>query len=290
MYAYNDWAVAHVAAKVGEDTDANRLIERSLNYRNYWDKSVGFLRPKFEDGKWAIPFDPIDMGHSSQWRDYTESNAWQTTFGIQHDVTGYIHLFGGEEAFLPKLDYLFSGPSTLPKDAPPDIAGLIGQYAHGNEPSHHIAYLYAFAGQPWKTQQRIHQIVTTLYSNNLDGMAGNEDVGQMSAWYILSAIGFYSVDPVSTKYILGTPLFDRVTLHLAGDKKLVVEAKRRTPDSIYVESFEFNGQLHPETWFKHTDIVDGGRLTFHLQPKPNEKFGSAIADRPKSELTLLMLA
>ncbi len=285
-YDYNDWAVAHVAKKVGEDTDASVLVERSRNYRNYYDKSVGFLRPKFENGKWAIPFDPIDMGHWSQWRDYTESNAWQTTFGIQHDVTSYIELMGGDAAFLAKLDQLFDGPSTLPKDAPPDIAGLIGQYAHGNEPSHHIAYLYAFAGQPYKTQQRIHQICTTLYSNNLDGMAGNEDCGQMSAWYLLSAIGFYSVDPVSTKYILGTPMFEKVTLNLAGGKELIIESRRQTPDSIYVNAVQFNGQNHPRSWFSHADIVHGGQFTFHLEKKPNEQFASAVEDRPKSDLEL----
>jgi predicted alpha-1,2-mannosidase len=226
------------------------------------------------------------MGHSSKWRDYTESNAWQTTFGIQHDVTSYIELMGGDAAFLAKLDQLFDGPSTLPKDAPPDIAGLIGQYAHGNEPSHHIAYLYAFAGQPHKTQQRIHQIVTTLYSNNLDGMAGNEDCGQMSAWYLLSAMGFYSVDPVSTKYILGTPLFEKVTLNLADGKKLVVEAKRQTPESIYVDSVQWNGQPHPRSWFSHADIAQGGQFTFHLQAKPNLQFGTSVEDRPKSDLEL----
>jgi predicted alpha-1,2-mannosidase len=285
-YDYNDWGTAHVAAKVGESEDASALIERSRNYRHYWDASVGFLRPKFEDGKWAVPFDPIDMGHSSKWRDYTESNAWQTTFGIQHDVTSYIELVGGDQAFITKLDYLFNGPSTLPKDAPPDIAGLIGQYAHGNEPSHHIAYLYAFAGQPYKTQQRIHQIVTTLYSNSLDGMAGNEDCGQMSAWFILSSIGFYSVDPVSTKYILGTPIFDRVTINLAQGKKLVLEAKRESPSSIYVDSVAFNGQAHPRSWFQHTDIQQGGEFVFHLRNQPNTNFGSAVEDRPKSELTL----
>ena len=179
-----------------------------------------------------------------------------------------------------------AAPQPCPKTPRPDIAGLIGQYAHGNEPSHHIAYLYAFAGQPWKTQQRIHQIVTTLYSNNLDGMAGNEDVGQMSAWYMLSAIGFYSVDPVSTKYILGTPLFEKVTLSLADGKKLIVEAKRQTPDSIYINSVEFEGEPHPKSWFEHADIAQGGHFIYHLQPKANEEFGSAKEDRPKSELSV----
>jgi predicted alpha-1,2-mannosidase len=285
-YGFNDWAVAHVAARIGEQEDAKALIERSRNYRHYWDPSVGFLRPKFEDGKWATPFDPIDMGHWSKWRDYTESNAWQTTFGIQHDVTNYIELLGGDAAFIAKMDQLFNSPSTLPKDAPPDIAGLIGQYAHGNEPSHHIAYLYAFAGQPYKTQAMIHRIVTTLYSNNLDGMAGNEDCGQMSAWFLLSSVGFYSVDPVSTKYIFGTPLVDRVTIHLSTGKPLVIEAKRRSKSSIYIESVDFDGKPHPRSWFAHTDIANGGNFVFHLGERPNSRFGQSIEDRPRSELTL----
>ncbi len=285
-YAYNDWAVAHVAAKVGESADASTLVKRSQNYQNYWDKSVGFLRAKFEDGKWSTPFDPIDMGHWSKWHDYTESNAWQTTFGVQHDVTNYIQLVGGDEAFIAKMDQLFDGPSTLPKDAPPDIAGLIGQYAHGNEPSHHIAYLYAFAGAPHKTQQRIHQIVTTLYSNNLDGMAGNEDCGQMSAWFLLSSIGFYSVDPVSTKYILGTPLFDKVTLSLSDGKKLVITGKKTVPGSIYVQSVTLNGQPHPRSWFTHADIAGGGEMTIQLAKAPSQTFGKSVEDRPKSELTV----
>ncbi|WP_263359695.1 GH92 family glycosyl hydrolase [Acidicapsa ligni] len=285
-YDYNDWGVAHVAARVGQSEDANFLLKRSRNYRNFWDQSTGFLRPKFENGSWSTPFDPIDMGHSSKWRDYTESNAWQTTFGVQHDVTSYIELLGGDQAFVAKLDQLFDGPSTLPKDAPPDIAGMIGQYAHGNEPSHHIAYLYAFAGQPHKTQQRIHQIVTTLYSNSLDGIAGNEDCGQMSAWFILSAIGFYSVDPVSTKYIIGTPLYDRVTLNLAGGKKLIIEARRESAESIYINSAELDGKPHSKSWFHHADVERGGHFVFDLKNQPNEKFGASVEDRPKSELTV----
>jgi predicted alpha-1,2-mannosidase len=285
-YDYNDWGVAHVAARVGKTEDADFLLKRSRNYTNYWDQSVGFLRPKFENGQWATPFDPIDMGHWSKWRDYTESNAWQTTFGIQHDVNHYVEIFGGDEVFATKLDRLFDGPSTLPKDAPPDIAGLIGQYAHGNEPSHHIAYLYTFVGQPHKTQERVHQICTTLYSNSLDGIAGNEDCGQMSAWFLLSSIGFYSIDPVSTKYIIGTPLYDRVTMNLSNGKKLVIEAKRESPDSIYVDSAELDGKPHPKSWFYHADVEHGGHFVFDLKNHPSDKFGRAVEDRPKSELTV----
>jgi predicted alpha-1,2-mannosidase len=283
-YDYDDWAVAHVAEHLGETADAKTLRKRSRNYRNYWDAKTGFLRPKFENGSWAAPFNPIDMGHKKNWRDYTESNAWQSTFGVQHDVTGYIELLGGDEAFVKKMDTLFDQPSMLPADAPPDIAGMVGQYAHGNEPSHHIAYLYSYAGRPDKTAQRVHMLTTTMYSNNPDGMAGNEDVGQMSAWYVLSAIGFYAVDPVSTHYVFGAPLFDRVSFELAHGRKLVVEAKRPSPGSVYIESVELNGKAHPNAWFAHADVASGGRFVFNLSDKSGGGFGQSEATRPKSEV------
>ena len=285
-YDYDDWAVAHVAAKLGDHENAKLLAARSRNYRNYWDGATGFLRAKMKDGSWAVPFNPIEMGHSKKWRDYTESNAWQTTFGIQHDVTGYIELMGGDKAFVTKLDALFNQPSTLPADAPPDISGMVGQYAHGNEPSHHIAYLYSYAGEPAKTQERIHFLNTEMYSNTPDGIAGNEDVGQMSAWFILSSIGFYAVDPVSTHYVFGTPLFDRVTLMLAGGNKLVFEARRETPESIYLHEVELNGKAYSKSWFSHAEVAGGGRFVFRLGRKPDESFGKDASSRPVSNLEL----
>ena len=285
-YDYDDWAIAHVAGKLGDRDNARLLLARSRNYRNYWDAGTGFLRAKLKDGSWATPFDPIAMGHSKKWRDYTESNAWQTTFGIQHDVTSYVELMGGDKAFVARLDALFNQPSTLPADAPPDIAGMVGQYAHGNEPSHHIAYLYAYAGEPAKTQERVHFLNTAMYSNTPDGIAGNEDCGQMSAWFILSSIGFYAVDPVSGHYVFGTPLFDRATLTLAGGKKLVVEAKRATPDSIYIQGVEFNGQAHANSWFSHAQVAQGGHFVFRLAHQPDPHFGKDRASRPASNLQL----
>lgn len=279
-YDYDDWAIAHVATKLGDRENAKLLFARSLNYRHYWDASTGFLRAKLRDGSWAVPFDPIELGHSKKWHDYTESNAWQTTFGIQHDVIGCIQMMGGDKAFVTRLDTLFNQPSTLPPDAPPDIAGMVGQYAHGNEPSHHIAYLYAYAGEPAKTQERIHFLNTTMYSNTPDGIAGNEDCGQMSAWFILSALGFYAVDPVSTQYVFGTPLFDRATLMLAGGKKLVLEARRATPESIYIQGVELSGKPHPNSWFSHAEVAEGGRFTFHLGPQPAPHFGKELCCRP----------
>ena len=292
-YCYDDWAIAHVAKKLGKQEDAAMLVQRSTNYRNYFDPSTGFMRPKFEDGSWAgssegagpTPFNPIDMGHFNQWRDYTESNAWQTTFAVQHDPAGLIQLFGGRKPFLEKLDALFTVPSTLPADAPPDIAGMVGQYAHGNEPSHHIAYLYVYAGAPHKTQARVRSLMETMYSAQPDGMQGNEDVGQMSAWFVLSALGFYPVDAVSGNYILGSPLFENAAVDLGNGKQLQIEVIRTDPNHAYIESFSMNGKPQTRAWFHHSEITDGGKLTFTMGAKPNLEFGTGEAVAPPS-LTL----
>jgi predicted alpha-1,2-mannosidase len=273
-YCYNDWAISHVAEKLGRHDDAAMLRSRSANYRHYFNSASGFMEPKLENGEWARPFDPIEMGHSTQWRDYTESNAWQTTFGTMHDPAGLIALFGGREPFLAKLDALFTVPSTLPPDAPPDIAGMVGQYAHGNEPSHHIAYLYVYAGAPWKTQARVRSLLDTMYRDQPDGMEGNEDVGQMSAWFILSALGFYAVDPVSGNYVLGSPVIQRAVLNLHGGGRLEIEAKRSDPAHAYVQSFTLNGKPQQQAWFHHADIAQGGHIVFELGPNPNTSFAS----------------
>jgi predicted alpha-1,2-mannosidase len=284
-YCYDDWAIAHVARALGHADDAAMLVQRSTNYRNYFDASTGFMRPKLEDGSFTTPFNPIDLGHSKRWRDYTESNAWQTTFGVQHDTAGLITLFGGPAPFLAKLDELFTTASTLPADAPPDIAGLVGQYAHGNEPSHHIAYLYVYAGQPHKTQARARSLMETMYADQPDGIQGNEDVGQMSAWYILSALGFYSVDPVSGNYILGSPLFEQATLDLGKGRRLLIEVHRSDPGHVYIQTFSVNGTVRNRAWFHHSEIAQGGTLTFVMGPSPNPGFASSRDMLPPS-LTL----
>lgn len=240
------------------------------------------MQPKLENGDWAQPFDAIEMGHSKQWRDYTESNAWQTTFGAMHDAAGTIALFGGRKPFLAKLDALFTVPSTLPPDAPPDIAGMVGQYAHGNEPSHHIAYLYIYAGAPWKTQARVRSLMDTMYRDEPDGMAGNEDVGQMSAWFILSALGFYAVDPASTNYVLGSPLVKHATLELNGGKRLEIEVKRSDESHAYVQSFTLNGKPQQRAWFSHAEIAEGGRIAIEMGPNPNTSLGSDPQQAPPS--------
>ena len=281
-YCYNDWAIAHVSHRLGRRSDATMLVERSKNYRNYFDKSTTFMRPKLADGTFTSPFNPIDLGHSKKWRDYTESNAWQTTFGVQHDAAGLIELFGGPVPFTAKLDELFTTASTLPENAPPDIAGLVGQYAHGNEPSHHIAYLYVYAGQPWKTQSRARSLMETMYRALPDGIEGNEDVGQMSAWFILSALGFYSVDPVSGNYILGSPLFEHASVDLGEGKSLEIEVRRSDPSHLYVQTFALNGKAQQRAWFNHAEIAQGARLTFEMGAMPNQFFGTASSTLPPS--------
>ncbi|HYY72343.1 MAG TPA: GH92 family glycosyl hydrolase [Candidatus Bathyarchaeia archaeon] len=281
-YVYDDWAVAHVAEAVGAREDVKLLRERSKNYRNVFDPKLRFMRSRLESGDWAGPFDPRGMGHFKKWRDYTESNSWETTFGVQHDVKGYIQLFGGRQAFLEKLDDLFNQSSELPPDAPPDIAGLVGQYAHGNEPCHHIAYLYAYAGAPYKTQERVRQLLETMYDNQPDGLAGNEDCGQMSAWYVISALGFYAVDPVSGNYVFGAPLFERAMVQLRNGKSLVIEAKGTSPDGKYIHSVQFNGKPYSKVWFPHTEIANGGTIVFTMGSAPNKHFGAEESAAPPS--------
>jgi predicted alpha-1,2-mannosidase len=281
-YCYDDWAIAHVARRLGHEDDAAFLVQRSTNYKNYFDPSVQFMRPKLADGSFTSPFNPIDLGHSTKWRDYTESNAWQTTFGVQHDAAGLIELFGGRAPFLAKLDELFTTASTLPANAPPDIAGLVGQYAHGNEPSHHIAYLYVYAGAPAKTQSRVRMLMETMYAPLPDGIAGNEDVGQMSAWYLLSALGFYSVDPVSGNYILGSPLFEHAMVDLGEGRSLVIEVHRTDPAHVYIQSFAIDGKTQNRAWFNHSEIAQGATLSFTMGAAPNADFASAPEAVPPS--------
>ena len=284
-YSYDDWAVAHIAKAAGKDDEAKLLVERSRNYQHLFDPGTGFIRPKLESGQWSEPFTSTEMGYSKQWRDYTESDPWETTFTVQHDPAGLIKLCGGPEKFVEKLDTLFSTSSQLPADAPPDIAGMVGQYAHGNEPCHHMAYLYTYAGAAHKTQDRVRRLLEMEYDDQPDGLAGNEDCGQMSAWYVISSLGFYAVDPVSGNYVFGTPLFDRAEVELGQGKKLVVEAKRTSPGDQYIQSISFNGKPHTKLWFHHADITNGATIVFSMGPKPSQQFGAGEDALPPS-LTL----
>ncbi|HVJ00085.1 MAG TPA: GH92 family glycosyl hydrolase [Sphingomonas sp.] len=281
-YAYDDWAMAHIADAVGAKEDAAALRKRSQNYRNVIDPSIGFARPRFKDGSWWKDYDPIQIGHDvPKWRDYTEANGWQATFLNQHDLYGLIAHFGSDAAFEKQLDALFNGPSTLPDNAPPDISGLVGQYAHGNEPDQHVAYLYAYCGAPHKTQAMVRRLLTEMYKDDPDGVIGNDDCGQMSAWFILSALGFYPVDPVSAVYVFGSPLFNVAEVDVGGGRTLTVRAEGNAPDSPYIQSVRWNGQPWTKNWIAHADLAKGGELVFEMGPTPSQ-FGTAKTDRPPS--------
>ncbi|HEX5182647.1 MAG TPA: GH92 family glycosyl hydrolase [Allosphingosinicella sp.] len=281
-YAYDDWAMAALADAVGAHEDAAHLRRRSLNYRNVLDRKTRFARPRLADGAWIEPYDPIQLGHApDRYRDYTEANGWQATFLNQHDIYGLIDWFGGDSAFERKLDDFFTAPSNLPADAPPDITGLVGQYVHGNEPDQHAAYLYAFAGAPWKTQAMVRRLLNEMYKDDPDGIIGNDDCGQMSAWFVLSALGFYPVDPVSALYVFGSPLFDRADVALGNGRTLRVVARGNGPDRPYIQSARWNGRPHSRNWIAHSELVRGGELVFEMGPRPS-KFGTAKADRPPS--------
>lgn len=281
-YSYDDWAMARLAEALGKKEEAAFFRKRSLNYRNLWDPSTGFIRPKLADGTFAGPFDPKTVGVSKKWRDFTEANSWQATWQAQHDPAGYIQLLGGREKFIAKLDALFTQSTQMGGEVVVDMTGLIGMYAHGNEPSHHVAYLYSYAGAPYKTQQRVREILDTQYAAAPDGLSGNEDCGQMSAWYVISALGFYAVDPVSANYVFGTPLFDKATIDVGAAKPLVIEAKRKSEKDIYIQSVTLNGKPYTKSWFRHADVAQGGTIVMTMGPEPNQKFGAAAGDVPPS--------
>jgi predicted alpha-1,2-mannosidase len=236
----------------------------------YYDKETGFMRGKNQDGKWREPFDPRHSQH--QKADYTEGNAFQWSWFVPHDVTGLIDLVGGKEKYIEKLDTLFSTSSELTgEEISADITGLIGQYAHGNEPSHHIAYMYNFVGQSWKTQELTDKIMSELYFNNPNGLAGNEDCGQMSAWYVLNAMGFYSFCPGEPVYSIGRPVFDKVEISLPSGKIFTITAKNNNPENLYVQSVKLNGIALEKPFFTHDDILLGGVLEFEMGPQPDKE-------------------
>jgi predicted alpha-1,2-mannosidase len=281
-YSYDDWAMARLAEALGRQEEAAFFRKRSLNYRNLWDPATGFVRPRLSDGTFAGPFDPKTVGVSKKWRDFTEANSWQATWQAQHDPAGYIELLGGREKFIAKLDALFTESQQMVGEVVVDMTGLIGMYAHGNEPSHHVAYLYAYAGAPYKTQQRVREILDTQYAAAPDGLSGNEDCGQMSAWYVISALGFYAVDPVSANYVFGTPLFEKATIDVGGAKPLIIEAKRKSEKDIYIQSVTLNGKPYTKSWFRHADVAQGGTIALTMGPEPNRKFGAGAGDVPPS--------
>ena len=261
--AYDDYAAAVMAKLLGKKADYKYFAERSDYYKNVFDKSTGFMRPRKSNGEWKTPFDPTALAHDADLGgDYTEGNAWQYTWHVQHDVPGLIKLMGGKKKFVQKLDSVF----TLRLEGKlADVTGLVGQYAHGNEPSHHLAYLYTMAGAPERTQRLLRHIFDTQYLAKPDGLCGNDDCGQMSAWYIFAAMGFYPVDPVSATYIIGAPQMERVQLNLPGGKRFTVKAEGLSKEHLYVEEVYLNGKRYKKNFIRHEDIVKGGELVFKMK-------------------------
>ncbi len=272
---YDDYAISQMAKKLGKKDIEQRFAKRANFYKNLFDKSTLLMRAKDKKGNWRTPFDPIALSHASTMGgDYTEGNAWQYTWHVQHDINGLVSLFPNKEVFFERLDYLFKNNETSKEQKTgfvDDVSGLIGQYAHGNEPSHHVIYMFAMIDKAWRTQELVREVFDKFYLNKPDGLCGNDDCGQMSAWYIFSAMGFYPVDPVSAEYVLGAPQLPEMTVNLANGKTFKVIAKRLSKENKYVKSIKLNGKPYTKKTISHADIVNGGTLEFRMTNTPQSK-------------------
>ena len=276
-YCAADDGVAKVAKLLGKSDDYNYFFNRSRSYKKYYDSETRFMRAIGTDGKFRLPFNPFFAEHRTN--DYTEGNAWQYTFLVPHDVKGLINLFGSDKAFMSKLDSLFFVEGWAGDNASPDMSGMTGQYAHGNEPSHHVIYMYNYAGRPDKAAPLLRKMLNEMYLDQPDGLSGNEDVGQMSAWYILSSVGLYQVDPVGGRFVIGSPLFDKATVNVGAGKTFTVVAKNNSDRNIYVQSARLNGKTLKNSYIDFNDIRHGGTLELVMGPKPS-KWATAAACRP----------
>ena len=276
-YCAADDGVAKVAKLLGKSDDYNYFFNRSRSYKKYYDPETRFMRAVGTDGKFRLPFNPFFAEHRTN--DYTEGNAWQYTFLVPHDVKGLINLFGSDKAFMSKLDSLFFVEGWAGDNASPDMSGMTGQYAHGNEPSHHVIYMYNYVGRPDKAAPLLRKMLNEMYLDQPDGLSGNEDVGQMSAWYILSSVGLYQVDPVGGRFVIGSPLFDKATVNVGAGKTFTVVAKNNSDRNIYVQSARLNGKALKNSYIEFNDIRHGGTLELVMGPKPS-KWGAAPACRP----------
>lgn len=278
----DDWSFAQVAKAMGKNDDYKEFMKRSAYYKNIFDPKTKFMRARTSDGKWREPFDPFFAKYGG---DYTEANAWQYTWYVPQDVHGLIDLMGGPEPFTAKLDstFILKGTDDATRNVE-DISGCIGQYAHGNEPSQHIPYLYDYAGKPWKAQEKVTMIVSTLYDNTPGGICGNEDCGQLSAWYIFTVMGFYPVNPAEGVYVFGTPMVPEAKIDLGNGNTFLITAVNYSGKNIYIQSVKLNGQPYSRSYIRHADIVRGGTLEFTMGPLPNKSFGSDPADQPQSRV------
>ena len=279
-YAIGDWAIAQLAKKLNKHEDYEYFLNRSKSYKQYFDPETKFMRGKLSDGSWRTPFDPVSAQHRVN--DYCEGNAWQYLWLVPQDPEGLIELLGGDEKYTQKLDQLFSMSSDQEEGASMDITGLIGQYAHGNEPSHHTTYMYAYSGQPYKIADKVRYINNKLYTDQPDGLSGNEDCGQMSAWYMFSSIGFYPVNPSNGAYVFGSPLFDEVSINLPDNKLFKIIAEKNSEKNMYIQSVLLNGKKYSYSYITHDQIMGGGELRFIMGPNPNYDFGKEKKFRPAS--------
>jgi predicted alpha-1,2-mannosidase len=298
--AYDDWCIAQLAKELGKKEDYQLFMKRAGNYKNLWDAQTQFMRPKKADGSWLEAlngreqeivkegehsyykyFDPLLVGKRPN-RHYTESNAWQYIWSVQHDVQGLINLFGNKKAFAGKLDTFFEMSPNISAPKYVGVVGTIGQYVHGNQPSHHVAYLYNYAGEPWKTQLRARQVTEELYRSGPGGLCGNEDMGSLSSWYVLSAMGIYPVTPGEAIYTIGSPLFGKATLDLEKGKTFSIIAENNSSVNKYIQSATLNGKQLARTWISHKEISDGGTLVFKMGAEPNKNWGSKPEDAPPS--------
>ncbi|HEX3627196.1 MAG TPA: GH92 family glycosyl hydrolase [Verrucomicrobiae bacterium] len=279
-YAWDDYAMALYAKKLGLEDDYRMFLARAHNYTNVFDSRIGFMRGRQEDGSWISPFDPQEPYYNFMMK---EANGWQTLWLVPHDVQGLINLLGGREKFCAKLDEFFSTPYH-PKGIARDVTGLIGQYCQGNQPDRQTPYYYDYAGQPWKTQKLVREILTELYGSDKAGLAypGMDDQGSTSSWYVLSALGFFATNPARPEYLIGSPLFDRVTIHMGEGKDFEIIAHHNSAQNCYIQSAKLNGHAWNKPWFSHSDIANGGRLELVMGPQPNVHWGSAADDAPPS--------
>jgi len=277
-YAYDDWTIAQMAKDLGKTEDYKYYLERAQYYKNIFDPESQFMRGRFRN-TWFAPFDPYEVNFN-----YTEANSWQYSYYVPQDVSGLIELHGGKDKLEANLDNLFTAKAETSGRNQADITGLIGQYAHGNEPSHHMAYLYNFVNKPHKTQEKVHQILTELYQNAPDGISGNEDCGQMSAWYVFSSLGFYPVTPGSNEYIIGTPLFPKGTINLENGKQFTIVADNVSSINKYIEYVYLNGEKLERTYLTHNEIMQGGTLEFHMTDNP-AIWGSRLGQEPITDIT-----
>jgi predicted alpha-1,2-mannosidase len=275
--AYDYWCAGAMAELLGKHDDAAMFYKLGQNYRNVFDASTGFMRGKTADGKWRDPFRPDE-----EYNDYVETDSWQASTSVPHDVQGLIELHGGDAAFIAKMDALFTAPSYV-VNSRPDITGMVGQDAQGNEPSNHIAYLYPFAGAAWKTQYWVRK-VAGLYNNTPAGVPGNDDCGQLSSWFVFAALGFYPLNAANGVYVIGSPLVNRATIRNAKGKPFTIVAENNSAENVYIQRAELNGRELTRSWFTHADILAGGELRFRMGAQPDKEWAAAPADRPPSGL------